>query len=236
MNNGIFYFLRRRVMSVPLLYRLYVGYFDKRNSKRDLPKPADRYFVDGYPRSGNTFTKGLIRHCFPGIIANNHFHCIAPIKMALGYNQKVLILFRDPLECVSSLILMENYRVYQTGDGLDSLIELRLKDYIVYYEHTLDNFHRIQFLPFEKVISDEILYHLDNFFELPFTYLKLQEFREINHNVQKEKSAQFSMLPNAEKDKMKKNLKEQIHKSNSYCTARQIFELLNTAFYESTPN
>ena len=47
-------------MSVPLLCRLYVGYFEKRNSKRDLPKPADRYFVDGYPRSGNTFTKGLI--------------------------------------------------------------------------------------------------------------------------------------------------------------------------------
>lgn len=236
MNNLIFYFLRRRVMSVPLLYRLYVGYFEKRNSKRDLPKPADRYFVDGYPRSGNTFTKGLIRYCYPGIIANNHFHCIAPLKMALRYNQKSLILFRDPIDSVSSLILMENYRVYQTGDSLDSLIERRLKDYIVYYKYILDNSHRIQFLPFTKVISDEILLHLDNFFELPFTQQQLKEFKSMNQSVQQGKSAQFSMLPNADKEEMKKNLKIEIEKSDTYSIAKDIFKLLEVAFNEDYTN
>lgn len=224
-------------MSEPILYGLYLKIFNLRyNKRKSIPRPNDKYFVDGYPRCGNTFTKGLINYCHPQLIANYHFHTLAPLKIALKNNLKTLILFRDPAECVSSLILMEDFEVYQGGKEIKNVVNQRLDDFNRYYSFVLDNSLRIHLLPFFKITSNEICLFLELFFELPFSQEDWNAFIKVNENVQKGKSPNFSMLPNDEKQRMKEDVKSFVYDSPKFEKSNVIFKELQALADEDFTN
>lgn len=228
--------VRALFMSEPVLYGLWNSFFDKRKNKRNLPKASDKYFVDGYPRSGNTFTKGFIHYCYPDIIANHHFHTIAPLKMALNYKLKILVLFRDPVDSISSLVLMEDFEVYKSKNGLYALVKRRLQDYIRFYRFVIDNIESIHLLSFSKITSHDICSELEKYFELPFGQTDYKAFLNINENVQKGKSAHFSMLPNEKKNSMKENVKVYIYESTNFDESKVIFRRLQELVNENPTN
>lgn len=90
------------------LYKLWFYLYRKnRGIKISFFGPETSLYVDGYPRSGNTFLVHLIKNIFPDISMVHHFHAVAPIKVALAKEIPTYILVRDPAEAVTSNYLKE---------------------------------------------------------------------------------------------------------------------------------
>ena len=89
-------------------------------------------------------------------------------------------------------------------------------------------------MPFEKITSEELLRPLSIFFEKEFTKQDLHAFRKVNEDVQKGKSAHFSMLPNFKKKIMKDELKTYIKQSLS--DSSEVYQELQNAYYENPSN
>lgn len=100
--------VKRIVKQNIFLYRLWFYLYRKNRGVKISFFGADTsLYVDGYPRSGNTFLVHLIKNIFPGINMVHHFHAIAPIKIALSRNIPTYILARAPSEAISSNYLKE---------------------------------------------------------------------------------------------------------------------------------
>ncbi len=90
------------------LYKLWFYLYRKnRGTKISFFSPETALYVDGYPRSGNTFLVHLIKNIFPDISMVHHFHAIAPIKIALARKLPVYILAREPAGAITSNYLRE---------------------------------------------------------------------------------------------------------------------------------
>lgn len=88
-------------------------------------------YIDGYPRSGNTFLIHLCKDVFPNQNLVHHLHAIAPIKIALKKNVPTIILFRDPLNAISSRYLKELAMKDKHFSG--KIDDKKLKEYILRY-------------------------------------------------------------------------------------------------------
>ena len=235
MDSEFIEVVRRKIMCDPTLYKIWFHSIGNNNKKRYLPLSTDQFFVDGYPRSGNTFTKGLINWVNPSLIGNYHFHTLAPLKMALDYKIKVLILFRDPVECVSSLVLMSDSKFIGNEKELSKRVNRRLKDYIEYYQFVYSRLEKIHLLPFDVIITEQICYALTSFFNVNFSKSELIDFKKINQDAQLGKPSQFSMLPNKYKEVMKNKVKKLIYES-PYFNDLGIYELLRSELDEGLSN
>ena len=147
-------------MSYPAFYKAYYLIRVKpRRKNKELHKfkllltsDIDLY-LDGYERSGNTFLKFLIVTLFPDKKILSHLHKIAPIKIMLKREVPTFILIRSPLEAVTS-----NYLKHFSKTGLPSkidenILQMRLKDWIIYYSYVKNNLSRLNLVPFEDLIS-----------------------------------------------------------------------------------
>jgi hypothetical protein len=77
-------FLRKYFTTVPFFYRIYFNLNVKKRQKGkklhdslNLDSNLD-YYLDGYERSGNTYTKFLMKELFPDYKSLSHLHKIAP--------------------------------------------------------------------------------------------------------------------------------------------------------------
>lgn len=100
--------LRNLIKSSPFLFFLWYHLWRKnRGVKIEYFNKQTVLYLDGYQRSGNTYSLHLIKTIWPSIKFIHHFHAIAPIKIALKKNLPVFILLRDPLNSISSRYLKE---------------------------------------------------------------------------------------------------------------------------------
>ena len=90
----------------PLAYRVWFSFYRYRKSfKPTLPSAGDCLYLDGYPRSGNTYFTAAIKRIFDDVHFANHLHVVAPIKIALRRRVPTFLLMRNPEEAISSFFL-----------------------------------------------------------------------------------------------------------------------------------
>ncbi len=211
----------------PLLYRLWFFVYRSRSGfKLDMINNKTKVLFDGYPRSGNTYALFLIRKIFDRDKIAHHFHSIAPIKISLKKKIKIIIIIRHPLDAVSSLYLKKFEKKTNLPKKIDkSLINVLIKDYIIYYKYVnkyQSNFYLVNFnYLIENPIStiEKIKVYIDGF-------ITQKEINIISENKDKKfgsNSILGSSTPSLQKNSLKKNIKKKIRNSLYYNNCLNIY-------------
>ncbi len=124
--KGFNSWLRQFTSSNRFLYVIW--FYSVRKRKGDstrLPSSSDDFYLDGYPRSGNTFFAGLLRNVYPSKVFANHLHVISGLKIALKLELPVFVIIRDPKDAVVSNLyrkIMDNKKLSLNQDLIESLL------------------------------------------------------------------------------------------------------------------
>lgn len=108
----------------------------------NLPGPDFDVVVDGFPRSANTWTVVALRHANPDLRILSHTHCPRTLRSAIREGIPPIVLLRDPVAAVASLLVREPH--------------LRVDDGLVRYVRTYQELDPTECLvaPFEQVLRD----------------------------------------------------------------------------------
>jgi len=209
------------------LYKIW--FFVKQNLfkqmlKVRLPYKNDDFYLDGYPRSGNTFCVSFIKRFYPTKNFSHHLHSIAGFKIALKFNLKCFALFRDPLDAVASLAIMQNFYGKWNKES-NSLLSDNLNEYISYYQYLILNKNKIEFIEFDAIINSITL---KEFFEKNIesnniTSEDLNNFEIDFKSHQKTKPSLRSSSPNKTRNLEKENVKKLIRALPNYPQALKVF-------------
>lgn len=101
--------------------------------------------IEGFPRSGNTFA--VAAFCYAqkrSVIVARHTHAPAQIDLALKYGIPVILLKRDPMSSISSLLVRER----------DLPVDLAIKRYMWYYSNVMKYREKVVVVDFSDLISN----------------------------------------------------------------------------------
>ena len=147
----IFARLRHAIRSSPLLYRVWLVLSKSYSYK--FPNRGTDLHLTGFQRSGNTFASILVKRVFPNLNIVTHFHAIASLKCALKNNTPILVLIRDPSQCVLSSFVK---RIDSSNISFKRAVEFDIMEYKYYYSFV--RHHEIQLVDFEVMINDPYLF------------------------------------------------------------------------------
>jgi len=210
--------LNRFVSDNPILYKLYFYIIRKRKGlKPTFFTATTDYYFDAYPRSGNTYFAHLALRIFPDKEAVHHLHKIAPIKIALQKKLSVLILFREPTECISS-----NYLKHYSMRHKDlpasiniNLLKIMVDEYSSYYKYVLKNNNKITLISFKNFINNPSfsIYTLSKILGYNFSRNYISEEVQKHKKTYKGATTKYgSSKPNEFKEIKKKEIKEELCK------------------------
>jgi len=199
--------VKRTFKSNKYLYKIWFAANQKKlDSTVRLPRKTDEYYFDGYPRSGNTFFRGLLKRAYPNLNGTSHLHCIAGLKIALGLQIKCLIIIRNPVDAVASNVYT---KIHRQNNPLDKNIEVLcnelLSEWFNYYNfcnREIDS-PLLNIITFETVINDEVMYL--SFMEKHFGGIMakkddvISRFKETMAQKEKRKQVAYSSLPSKKK-------------------------------------
>lgn len=94
--------IRRAVARRPALYRLTNTV--RRNTLGLVAHGTD-IVIEGYPRCGNSFAEAALTLCKPGLKLGHHRHASAQLLAGVQWHLPSVMLVRDPLDAVSSVLL-----------------------------------------------------------------------------------------------------------------------------------
>lgn len=218
--------LQKKFKEVIFLYKLWFHYKKSKLSDLRLPKSSDHLYVDGFPRSGNSYVDYFLRNFHPHLDYSHHLHTIAGIKIAIKKGTTPIILIRNPLDVVASFSIMKSY--YNKGSLSDNnLIINIINEYIDYYQFVFDNFNKLKILPFTKIMNIE---ELNDFFcnnlsniNKGYSVEELKAFHENFVKMQSEKPSDRTSTPNEKRNSKKKIIKERILNLDSYKKANTLY-------------
>lgn len=141
--------IRHSIRRNPTLYWLWL--LAKYGYPHKLPDKRTDLHIDGFQRSGNTFSTTLMRRIYPEKKIVSHFHAVASLRLAINYNVPTMVVIRHPTEAIASSIVK---RVIGRGQPRRRSIAFDLKGYSDYYRFVLENADRIEVMFFDKFISD----------------------------------------------------------------------------------
>jgi len=224
--------IKSQVRSSPFFYRIW--FFIRQKGQKQLlklrlPQVGDDFYIDGYPRSGNTFCTGFLKWTVPEKKYAHHLHNIAPIKIALSKYIKTIVLYRNPKDTIASFAIMQDSHGRGLKGNKDYLFEI-LQNYIFYYQFVLNEKNRITVLNFETIID---VNRLNNFFNKKLLIQKknkdeLEEFVIKFKKNQKRKPNERTSSPNEERQKMKIHVEQIIEELPNFPMAMKIFSELNS--------
>jgi len=228
------FFLKRQINKYPALYKVYYHLIRKNiGNKVKLPKSDHAFYFDGYPRSGNTYFAGLLKHSTPELQFAHHLHCVSGIKLALSKKLLVFIIIREPIESISSYYVMKHNK----NVNLNSLI----KHYCSYYEYLLANHKRIYFIYFpewlkcKKTTLENLMKILDKG-SSELTEEIIQEFDTKMKSIEKNKLGTAGSFPNKKKSELKNIAKAKIISTEQFKHAQYLFDNLKQATYLKSLN
>lgn len=177
--------------------------------------------IEGYPSSANSYSVMIIKYFNKDIKIASHSHAIANLKKALKYDIPTVILIRHPETVISSRLARHK------GNINEYFVR-----YLRFHEFVLKHLDKFVVLSFKEVINDPNL--LVNTVE---KHLKLfvsdskKDNKEIDANVKKminnsfnEKKQEVTVLPTAEKEAIKRTVKEKVISYPKYNDAVQLFD------------
>lgn len=229
--------IKRLIKNNRLLFWFWYHLYRKRRGVFiDWFKSNSILYVDGYPRSGNTFFLHLIRNIYPGIHFVHHFHAIAPIKEALFRKIPVFVLLRDPSDAISSYYLKDQTLRGNSNPSLKNIDKKRLsrmvRNYSSYYGWVKSKQASLNIIHFDELITEPIQVLRQVNLSLP---IAIQiDFEVLSNKVQQHKSTSFgakdtygASLPNREKERAKQKIKSMLMQTPGFEDCRQVYADLN---------
>lgn len=201
--------LRRLIRNSAILYPQYVKYV-LRNKTATFPSKEVDLHLTGFPRSANTYCLNIVKVALPQLKLSTHIHTTASLRLAIRYTTPTVVLVRDPVSTVCSLLIMHSKR---SANAVESL----LKDYIEYYDFVAAQ-EAFKILKFEDVVSSPvyIIRVVSEFLQIEMDNELIAKKAEEGQNLVESKEAQKptmrSSLPNEARRKMKLELEEGVRK------------------------
>lgn len=196
---------------------LSIGFFDQDTN----------VYIDGYPRSGNTFLIHLTKQLLSGLNSVHHLHKIAPIKIAIVKDLPVFILIRNPLDAISSNYLKHfAMRDKPVSKQLDlRLLNELILDYLFYYKFVSKHKDRITIIEFHRLINfpgtviNQIADKMD--VQKEIGYKNITEAEKLYRGAT---DPLGSSRPNEKKKFYKNIVKDVLKKSDKYPEVKQLYE------------
>lgn len=213
------------VMSLKMLFKnnrwLYRVWFHLNRKRINagkiwLPSNSDHWYFDGYPRSGNTFYKNFFIAVHPEVKGASHLHCIAGLKIALKKHLSSIVIFRDPLESVSSYYYTKTHRLKGQYRMDDILLSELLNEWILYYSFVLQKYEIriIHFSPDEMDVIQNVQiieYHLGMpVSNQPSLHDALNRYQTSFNSGEGQKETAYSSLPKTERTNFKASVKAKL--------------------------
>jgi hypothetical protein len=126
--------------------RLFFGAYSVRPKYKELlVDGGTRIVIEGFPRSGNTFAVFAFRHAQGSDVRiAHHLHAPAQVTRAVELGVPTVVLMRDPLEAVPSLMLRDSR----------FSMDLALRYYVSFYESVAEHRDSYVLATFEEVTRD----------------------------------------------------------------------------------
>jgi len=177
----------------------------KGNKTHLIANKNSKLFIEGFPRSGNTYFCAAFEFFNPTVVYAHHVHNIFQLKAAKYYKLRGAIVVRNPEDCIKSLIIRRS----------DKNFSQVIKNYINYHEFILKNIDSFFICEFNELIENP-----NNVFKSFNKYMKYEYFKEIDDGVNikiKESIKQLSLndkvsheigfaLPSTSKELKKKQI------------------------------
>lgn len=224
-------FFKNIISSNVFLYKIWFNlYLRKKNRSLKLPQADDVFYFDGFPRSGNSYTIGLIERAYPELKnrSSHHLHSIAGIKLALKKGLKTFIIIRQPKDAIVSYLFVKN-----SNNSISSkLISNIIDQYITYNEFVYENRNKINVIKFDDVINNGekailefgLLFQLNSNDNVNWI---IQDYNSRMKNFQNIQPVKFSSMPNSERKKFREVNKEAVINSNNFEKAVDIYNKLS---------
>lgn len=134
---------------IPFLYTLILK-LRGRYDHQLFPSDKTDIHITGYARSGNTFATNLLKQLLPNLNIATHIHATSSIKLALRHNVPVIVLIRDPSECIPSATIKRQSSFYCT----DTAFLFVLEEYNWYYNFVVKNLDKLCVLEFSQFVNN----------------------------------------------------------------------------------
>lgn len=220
-------------MDRPILFRIWIKLNDQvSNRKTRLPSSSDALYLDGFPRSGNTYFTAAMRSAFPELTFANHLHCLAPLRISAANAIPSFVLMRRPVEAIAS-------RLLQIQDGpsrmqslpMGELSHRLVNDWARYYSYCDKNRTKISLITFEDAVKNpyECLRRIAEILGLDEDFLDAQRFQNFHcqfRNNDRTKRQGSTSYPNKARSENKKLFFPLIESSREYLEAQSIYDRL----------
>jgi len=213
----------------PFFYKLYFHLVRKHKGMKPNYFTSDtELYFDAYPRSGNTYFLHLVRNIFPETKTVHHLHKIAPLKIAMRKKLILIILFRDPSECISSNYLKHfSMRDQELPEIIDMrLLKRMVEDYYYYYKFVLKrnkNFHIINFSSFIKNPSN-VIYEVSKIIGSTLYIEEIERKVDIYSKTYSSATTKYgSSKPSKIKEEKKAIIKTSLEKISKFKECKQIY-------------
>lgn len=220
--------MKKLLKSNIFLFKLWFHFYrKKRGVKPRYFNKNTKFYLDGYPRSGNTFALSLIKGVFGEEVFVGHLHAIAPIKIALKKNISVFILVWCPEEAITSYYL-KTYALNHTkipekiNHNLLSKLTIEYSDY---YKFVIEKKQNFEIIFFNDLVSAPHNF-MDKINNLVFNNkfeLNSINLNELISNYSGAKDTLGSSKPNKVKEKIKKDLKAVLFELKEYQRAKSLY-------------
>jgi hypothetical protein len=169
--------------------------------------------IDGYPRSGNSYSRLQFLEANPGIEPHfgNHIHLASQLILAVRYELPAALLLRKPEEAVVSY---GAFRIKQAMSGamtIEALLEQNCRYYYDMHRRLLPYRDRILVSRFEDVITDYagVIDRLNCKFGCSFELPDCSKSK--NERIIDE--APEHLTPSTKRNQLKKEIESYIHKN-----------------------
>ncbi len=175
--------------------------------------------IEGFQRSGNTYFELMFRQSNPGAEVAHHLHSTEHIKLANKLDVPVVLLIREPLGSLASLITYDE-RLSPT---------VALSCYVHYYSAALKIRSMYCLVPFQQLISNfnEQIEKINGKFDSDFQMSMLSEEGVKNlmaHHQSKYSFIRSTPFPNAFKKERNQVHKGRIEQDSLYPIATSLYD------------
>lgn len=122
---------------------LYSAYLRKGNQRSLVATPDTDLVVAGYPAAGNTFAREAMLYANPGLRIASHVHSWTQVAQAVRLGLPTLLLVRDPISAVSSVLVRYP----------DCKATRELKDFSRFYRRAFPFVGQVVVVDFDAVTS-----------------------------------------------------------------------------------
>lgn len=184
--------------------------------------------IEGFPRSGNTFSRYLFEAAFPNANLASHVHAIAALKAAMRYKKPIILLLRDPMECIASWA-SKNYAQHQ--EKIESFVKQSVSDYLGINSFAMSSSEAIHVVGFDDLIArpEEFIMlcaRLMNKPAPPGLVGVPEKVKKLMQDREQDKDPLGSSLPSISREIHKSEMAELVERIPAYSKAVKVFHAL----------